>query len=539
MVLIVFSILFGLNNIYATNETSLGNGTNLTIDNATTVSSELSNVTISNSTNSTLNDENSENSTISPTISQASVYASGDYSYITIDQIKTAASTVRGYIETYHKLPDYVLIGTDQVKMPQFLELLTTALLQITSGNNSTIPLKSFSAPTNPKENIITGNLYKSEYMKLASDIKNYMDSSSKAPDYAYGTSLGTYLRYENLVYMYTMILDYYNTSGKIADWAAMEPWSSKPVIDPNAPKFTITQITDAASRVKSYAEKYYKLPSNVQIGSSQVSMPQFLELLTTALLQINNGNSSSILLRNFIEPTNQKESISEGKIYKSEYLKLASDIKNYMDSSGKAPDYAYGTSIGTYLGYHNLVYMYSMILDYYSTSGKIADWAAMKPWLVTYIPSELLPYIAPTANCEVNDTQIQTLSARITGSCNSTYEKAVAIFNWVRDNIGYSFYYNTLYGALGTLNAETGNCVDTAHLLIALERASGIPAKYIHGSCTFNSGTVYGHVWAQVWVDGAWYVADATSYSNTFGVIKNWNTDTYTFKGEYISLPF
>ena len=62
--------------------------------------------------------------------------------------------------------------------------------------------------------------------MKIANDIKNYMDSSGKTPDFAYKTSLGTYLRFENLVYMYSMILDYHNSSGKMADFATMMPWN-------------------------------------------------------------------------------------------------------------------------------------------------------------------------------------------------------------------------------------------------------------------------------------------------------------------------
>ena len=109
--------------------------------------------------------------------------------------------------------------------MSQFLELLTTAILQINSGNNNPIPLMNFTAPTSPQDNIISGNIYKAEYLKIANDIKNYMDNSGKTPDFAYGTSLGTCLGFENLVYMYTMILDYYHTSGKVADWAGMKPW--------------------------------------------------------------------------------------------------------------------------------------------------------------------------------------------------------------------------------------------------------------------------------------------------------------------------
>ena len=144
----------------------------------------------------------------------------------TINQIKAAATTVRANIENGQKLPDKVTIAGIDVTMPQFLEILTRALLHINQGNNDTIPLFSFSAPTSPIDNIHTGNIQKTEYLKIANDIKNYMDNSGKTPDFAYKTSLGTYMGFQNLVYMYSMILDYYNTSGKNAAYATMKPWS-------------------------------------------------------------------------------------------------------------------------------------------------------------------------------------------------------------------------------------------------------------------------------------------------------------------------
>ncbi len=301
-----------------------------------------------------------------------------------VEQIEDAASTLRAYVESSHKLMSKVTINGTDVTMSQFLELLTTALLQINKGNSNLIPLRNITAPTKPLENIHAGNIPRAEYMKLASEIKNYMDSSGKAPDYAYGTCLGNYMCFQNLVYMYTMILDYHNSSGKMADWAGMEPWSvivSRPVLDPNAPKFSIDQIKAAASIVRLSIETNGKLPDYVEIGSSQVTMPQFLELLTSALLQINSGKDSPIPLMNFTAPTCPKDNIRAGNILKAEYLKIASEIKNYMDNTGKTPDYAYGTSLGTCLGFENLVYMYTMILDYYNSSGKVADWAEMKPW--------------------------------------------------------------------------------------------------------------------------------------------------------------
>ena len=304
---------------------------------------------------------------------------------------------------------------------------------------------------------------------------------------------------------------------------------------------FTIDQIKASASIVRKYIETYNQLPDYVLIGTTNVTMSQFLKLLVTATIQINNGNNDTILLKDYIAPTNQRESISSGNIPKSEYLQIAADIINYMDSSGKAPDYAYGTSLGTYLRFENLVYMYSMIMDYYNTSGRTAGVAIMKPWfLIVYkLPAGFEQYIVPTSNCQSDDSSIVALASSITAGANSPYEAALLIFNWVRDNIDYEFYYNTQKGAVGTLNSGGGNCVDTAHLLIALERAVGIPARYVHGYCQFSSGSWYGHVWANVYIDGQWIVADATSSRNQLGVINNWNTGTYTLYSYYTSLPF
>ena len=168
------------------------------------------------------------------------------------------------------------------------------------------------------------------------------------------------------------------------------------------------------------------------------------------------------------------------------------------------------------------------------STTGKYL--AAGSPSTVK-IPKSLRKYLKATRNCQVNNAQIKSLAKSITRGKTTQKARAVAIFNWVRDKIGYSFYYNTRKGAVGTLRARTANCADTAHLLIALERAAGVPARYVHGKAKFRSGKWYGHVWAGVHVNGRWYKADATSSRNSFGVTKNWNR--VIVKGKYVSLPF
>ena len=328
-------------------------------------------------------------------------------------------------------------------------------------------------------------------------------------------------------------------SQGSITDLAgnALNSYSSK-FTTVGAISFTITQIKNAAASVKSYVESNNRLPTYVTIGTSQITMPQFLQLLVTSLLEINSGTSAPVVLGSVSNPTNSTGSYMYGNLYKTGYLSVAQTIKTFINSNNKAPNYI-SSSLGD-IQYESLIYIYSKILNYYKTNSNLPSYVLVDSSVTnTTIPSSLQSYLQATTNCQVTNTSIKSLAASLTSGKTSAYDKAVAIFNWVRDKIGYSFYYNTKYGAVGTLNAKTGNCVDTAHLLIALERAAGIPARYEHVYAQFSSGTWYGHVIAQVWVDGKWYNADATSYSNTFGVIKNWNTSTATIYGTYATLQF
>jgi hypothetical protein len=143
------------------------------------------------------------------------------------------------------------------------------------------------------------------------------------------------------------------------------------------------------------------------------------------------------------------------------------------------------------------------------------------------------------TLTVSPNTSSIYSLASSLTIGSTSKHDTAVRLFDWVRDYLGYTFYYGTKYGAAGTLKAMTGNCCDTSNLIVALARDEGIPARFIHGYCQFKSGKWYDHVWAQLYVNGKWCNADGISYHNSLGVITNWNTSTYKLEGIYSKLPF
>ena len=151
---------------------------------------------------------------------------------------------------------------------------------------------------------------------------------------------------------------------------------------------------------------------------------------------------------------------------------------------------------------------------------------------------SDLSPYLSSSKNCPVSNAEIVALARQLTEGLTNTLDKAVAIYNYVRDEIPYNYYYDTKYGAVGTLHAKKGNCVDQSHLSAALYRAVGIPTRYVHGICEF-SGEFEGHVWTQVLIDNTWVVSDSINVRNSLGNVVNWNNNNFRLRSYYSSLPF
>jgi hypothetical protein len=91
------------------------------------------------------------------------------------------------------------------------------------------------------------------------------------------------------------------------------------------------------------------------------------------------------------------------------------------------------------------------------------------------------LLYLRPTEIVQSNVPEIISLSKKLTAGATTEYEAVTAIFNYVRDNVKYT-YNPPQYDALYTLKTRSGNCQNFAHLSIALLRAAGIPARIVGG---------------------------------------------------------
>lgn len=323
---------------------------------------------------------------------------------------------------------------------------------------------------------------------------------------------------------------------------------------------------------VNSFISKNGKLPNYVNISGYNFSMPEFMYLLTkTIQSRYKNLNSPITIKYEVKNPSKPTGANINGKISLKYYYDYNLRVAKYILNKNTAPNYV-STPLGK-MQYQTAIYSFVKILVWSKSHSyklptslsltikksnninkNIPKFSRTTINTVTKLLQEstssnslndiynwesLDQYLISTKNCPIDSIAIKSLATNITKNSKTNLEKATNIFNWVRDQIDYSFYYNTRLGAESTLSKRYGNCVDHSHLLIALCRSSGIPARYVHGTCKFVSGNVYGHVWVQILLDNTWVVADPISSKNSLGVVNNWYASSYKLNGKYNEITF
>ncbi len=104
------------------------------------------------------------------------------------------------------------------------------------------------------------------------------------------------------------------------------------------------------------------------------------------------------------------------------------------------------------------------------------AQLAALGDYTFDRLPGASDPaYLAATDEITLSDA-IATKAAELN-------HDPVAIYHWVLNNTQWQPAWGAMQDADLTLAAQRGNSMDIASLLIALLRASGIPARYVHGT--------------------------------------------------------
>ena len=438
-----------------------------------------------------------------------------DKNGVPISKIISQASVVKNHIEKNGELPKSVTIDKKSYKTSQYLYLAAYALKKIDENKNVTnFKIKSITVnePSNLNYAAATGTLKKSEYLKLANSTIKYMEKNKKAQTWIKSSNLR--IPYGELVYAFSKSLDYYNKNKKLSSQVSIQNLSKfKPkTANKNSSSSKSNSSSIQANLSLSYQDQTTKINFNINAKLSDINSK------INSLLKLNlNGVSAA---------TSNSTSKTTASTNKSTAAKTIAKTTNKTAAKKTATKTTKTTSKTT------------------------AKTVKINKAIIKLIPKSILnskykgeslkKYLSSSTNCQVKNANIKKLAESLTKNCKNNLQKAKKIFNWVRDNIAYEKYPNTRKGAAKLLVSKKGNCVDQAHLTVALARSAGIPARYVNANnCKFSTGYTSGHVWAEFLIEDTWVAGDTTSCRNSFGVVKNWNIKNYKLLGKYSSISF
>ncbi|PKL67799.1 MAG: pseudomurein-binding protein [Methanobacteriales archaeon HGW-Methanobacteriales-1] len=356
-------------------------------------------------------------------------------------------------------------------------------------------------------------SLSKSEILNSSTQVANYIEKNKKLPDTVNTEvkviSISQYLYAVSSFITGSNNVTLFNVSGRTYSVSRFST------------SYTLSQYRALALKTSNYMYTYHKILPYISSTHGNLDYYNMIYMFSkiARYYKIYGKMPKSVYLVSQIPKTARKFSSSYvDKTISSLYSRL----KSTKISKGKLAATIKKTKNTTTLKKLQIQYN-SLQSKYKYISSKLKYYKSLKNsrW---YIPSTMRKYLKETKYCQITNANIVYVATNLKGS--TPYETGTKIFNWVRDHVDYSFYYRTKYGAANTLKKRLGNCADQAHLIVALARTSGLPARYVRGTCKFVvSGNVYTHVWAQIWIKGrGWVTADSSSYLNSFGVIRSWN---------------
>ena len=138
----------------------------------------------------------------------------------------------------------------------------------------------------------------------------------------------------------------------------------------------------------------------------------------------------------------------------------------------------------------------------------------------------ELIPYTRPSELINTNEDIVELARTLAQGS-DDLYEVVFRLAEWTTTNIEYNLTTMTAeatHPSSWVLENRYGVCDELTNLFISLNRALGIPARFVSGLAYTNDVSIFadnwgGHGWAEVYFPGSGWVPYDVTYA-TYGYI-------------------
>lgn len=123
-------------------------------------------------------------------------------------------------------------------------------------------------------------------------------------------------------------------------------------------------------------------------------------------------------------------------------------------------------------------------------------------------LAADVVRYLMPSRYCQ-SDELHTFVEAEFGGSEGG--ERIARLRDWIFERFRYEPGHSTSQTtALDTLVQHQGVCRDFAHVVVALARASSIPARFVSAYAPYVTPQDF-HAVAEVYLDGTWHLVDAT----------------------------
>lgn len=303
-------------------------------------------------------------------------------------------------------------------------------------------------------------------------------------------------------------------------------------------------QFVEQMSKAYDYFSRHDRMPDAICVGGKEFNSGMMLSagynLIRKMMAEPQTWMQSDIEYSDsYLCPDNERNNTLDiDEIALKDLIKLAENAHVFAQKNGVFPNYCTvdsghkdpdGSEYPTQMIINAISISFARVFHHYANNGVLPE--NVSTWHSDFLRS--------TADSPKGNALVKSTMRKITKGLTSDYDKAKALFEYARDAWEWQNYSNTGKGAARTIKDKGANCCDLSHTLIAMSRAAGIPARYRHAQCKYiKSGKVIGHVMAELYVDGKWYLCDPSSNEDTFGNHEAW-AYMDTFNGRYRELPF
>lgn len=136
-------------------------------------------------------------------------------------------------------------------------------------------------------------------------------------------------------------------------------------------------------------------------------------------------------------------------------------------------------------------------------------------------LPTQVAPWLLASRYCDpVRFARVLEDDMNLPRGLVADGSTIAAIARWINGHLTYAPASTTDTTATDTYVERVGICRDYAHLMVALARAAGVPARFV-SSYAWGLEPPDFHAVAEVWLDGRWHLVDATGLAPEASLIR------------------